>query len=434
MTSLTMPVFQRPLSTSSRFSPLNRLLLYALLIQVCSGAPYNDRDATLGNDKLGCKNSSLTKSPSSPEDRALREENVKTCQPQENYKLIPRQGEKRTVMKTRADLVANNFKEEVESYPENEINAILNSTSAAMRELFNVLNTPLDPNMNLTERTASFYNDDEVREESVCRSIIRNIYPREAKREESLVYVPNTQEFMQVIQVEICQSPNEECNFLQDNLPLGMQSICHQKYSYKKLLYLDPLEKRMASDLFRYPSCCSCHVRQTSIDLRSSLAVNNSTSPKQSRKNSPLNDELVKTTAQQLPSSPPPGEHLLGDLDINKEVTGLSMSFEFENKTFTSLKPVDISRRQAKSRNIDSPDELAARPLSRVDDLQKQEVALRSSSTSRPNKRNQQVTPRSTSIRPQVISARPAQVTGTTHSTVVLHADKVYTPNNDPDT
>lgn len=175
------------------------------------------------------------------------------------------------------------FREEVENYPEEDIRLALDKTPTEFKELYNVLNTPLDPNSNLTERVARPHNDDDynindreiVREESVCRTVTRNIYPREGNRGEdnSLVYIPNNQEFMQVIQAELCQHPEDECGYLRDNLPYGMVSVCQQRYAYKKLMYLDPLEKRMASDLFRYPSCCSCYVRHSSVDLRSSTST-----------------------------------------------------------------------------------------------------------------------------------------------------------------
>lgn len=175
------------------------------------------------------------------------------------------------------------FREEIENYPEDEIKLALQKTPEEIKDLYNVINTPLDPNMNLTERVAHYYSEDDndgSREEHVCRSVTRNIYPREARRENTLVYVPNNHDFMQVIQAEICQSPEEECNYLSDNLPYGMTSVCHQKYAYKKLMYLDSLKSKMASDLFRYPSCCACYVKTLLIDLRSatsSLKRQNST-------------------------------------------------------------------------------------------------------------------------------------------------------------
>lgn len=165
------------------------------------------------------------------------------------------------------------FRESAPDYPEDEISVALHRLPEAIRELFNMQNSPLDPAINLTERMASYpdhYIADEGREENVCRTVLRNIYPREAHRDNSLVYIPNNHDFMQVIQSELCVNPDGECSYLQDSLPYGMTSTCHQKYAFKKMLYYDPLEKRMASDVFRYPSCCVCLVKTLPFDLRSS--------------------------------------------------------------------------------------------------------------------------------------------------------------------
>lgn len=156
--------------------------------------------------------------------------------------------------------------ENIDDYPEEEINSILRRTPVIMKDLFNVRNTPLDPSSNLTDRISSFSRDDDLSEENVCRAIMRYVYPREARRLNSRVYVPNTSEFVQVIQVDVCESPNTPCTYLQDNLPYGFESLCVQKYSFKRLMYLDPRRSRMSSDVFRYPSCCSCYVRALALD------------------------------------------------------------------------------------------------------------------------------------------------------------------------
>ena len=44
-------------------------------------------------------------------------------------------------------------------------------------------------------------------------------------------------------------------------MPMGMYSRCKQKYSYKRLLALHPTEKRTYPDSFKFPSCCSCHIK-----------------------------------------------------------------------------------------------------------------------------------------------------------------------------
>lgn len=177
--------------------------------------------------------------------------------------------------------ISHMFRESAPDYPEEDIERLLKALPDSVKDLYNVINTKLDPQINLTERVASHGGDDDeysigggggsIREESICKSVTRNIYPREASHQNSLVYIPNNHEFMQLIQADICQQPNEECSHLQSSLPDGMTSACYQKYAYKKLLYMDPSDKRMASDLFRYPSCCSCYIRTMPFDLRSSV-------------------------------------------------------------------------------------------------------------------------------------------------------------------
>ena len=179
----------------------------------------------------------------------------------------------------RAD-VADYFREDVADYPEEEISRLLRQTPEQVRSLYNDIKIPVAPRLNMTERKLpelhySGYDDSVVREEPVCATIKRHVFPREANKQNSLVYIPNTREFTQVIEIELCQYPNDECgSYLHNSLPAGMTSICHQKYAYKKLLYMEPREKRMASDLFRYPSCCSCYIRTVPPDLQLRKSAN----------------------------------------------------------------------------------------------------------------------------------------------------------------
>ena len=193
--------------------------------------------------------------------------------------------------------VSKFFIENVDDYPTDEIKRILKHTPENMKSLYNVINTPLDPNATLTERIAyksnSFDDESGGHEEPACRTTKRNVYPRQAQRLNSLVYVPNDEEFMQVVQLEICHSANEDCNsYLRDSLPHGLTSICRQKYAYKRLMYIDEIEKRSMSDLFRYPSCCSCHIRSQPVDLRKAT-VNESAISSRSKEKTLDTDEIV---------------------------------------------------------------------------------------------------------------------------------------------
>lgn len=316
------------------------------------------------------------------------------------------------------------FREQADNYPEDEIRLILKQTSNELKELFNVFNTPLDPNVNLTERIASRHhngdedaNNGEFKEESVCRSVTRNIYPREAnKADNSLVYVPNNQEFMQVIQAEICQHPNQECNFLQDNLPYGMTSVCQQKYAYKKLLYLDPLEKRMATDLFRYPSCCSCYVRHSSIDLRSSIAANGTSNKllpqaTNSKEADSISDRLPAATNKNLAVS---GE----SLNSSSDIATLGHVNIFENDSNNKRQAKALDSNTDPNKRITS----GGQPMKRVTSTESSGAILIEDDLPQPN---QKATAFQTNTPDRV-----AKLTSSFPQTVILQEDKVYKPGS----
>lgn len=158
----------------------------------------------------------------------------------------------------------DSFCEDVDDYPIDEIREALKTRSDEYKDLFNSIDTIIGPDEGLTER--KMYNDesDLGLEESICRSVSRIIYPKKAKnRNNRWMYVVNDVEFTQVINAEICESDGGQCKYLDYNLPPGMQSTCKQKYAYKKLLAMTQKGERMVADVFQFPSCCSCFVKNT---------------------------------------------------------------------------------------------------------------------------------------------------------------------------
>lgn len=198
------------------------------------------------------------------------------------------------------------FREDVEDYPDDHISSVLSKTSDTIKKFFNLLNTPQDPHANLSERTKSDFdydnsnnnNQQEGREEPICRSIPKTIVPRDAWLNDRRVFIANDREFMQVVQAEICANNGAECNHLDGVLPEGMSSICVQKYAYKRLLYLDSNSEKLSSDSFKYPSCCSCHIKFSHYDSRSINTVNPSS--KQTENSDPM---ASLNSAQVTPSS-----------------------------------------------------------------------------------------------------------------------------------
>lgn len=244
------------------------------------------------------------------------------------------------------------FRERVDDYPDQEIASILRQTPKELRDLFNVVNTQLDVSMNLTERKALHYTDSdysEQGEESICSTTTRHIYPRQALRENSLVYVANNDHYKQVIKAEVCLDPSGECRYLRNSLPYGLISSCQQKFAFKKLLYLDELEKRMTSDLFRYPSCCSCVIKPSSAlfadGLRSAAEQKSNHSSSSSSSSSAA---LVGSTdesagpAKQLAANTPPqsvGDIILLDADQRSPETRESRSKKEEEPISTRDAP-----------------------------------------------------------------------------------------------
>lgn len=281
--------------------------------------------------------------------------------------------------------------EDINDYPEEEINNILRRTPVIMKELFNVRDTPLDPANNLTDRVSSYSSaTDGLVEENVCRAIVRYVYPREARRFNTRVYVPNTSEFVQVIQVDVCENPNTACGYVQDNLPYGLESSCTQKYSFKRLMYLDSRRGRMSSDVFRYPSCCSCYVRAFPVErsrepTTRSAATNSVSRPKE-----------------------------INEITIN----GASL----ESITLTRLSP-NLNCPKSGKRKSDigtrKPHVTTKKPKSITDEpLQ---PLRQPPNPSRAPTRSQPAKHPISSVKPKV----------TTHNTVVLQSDKVYVPGDE---
>lgn len=192
-------------------------------------------------------------------------------------------GDSAEIVKDRVGRERQIFVEQSDSYPGDKIRRLLEQTSSELIDLLNVTRPLPGQDMSLTERTAWNYDYGESqapKEVKLCPSSVRYIQPKEALKDGIMVYVANDERFKQLIETEVCAAPDEECPYLRDSVPYGMRSFCHQKYAYKKMLYLDG--ERLATDLFRYQSCCSCRLRyvDTSNDLRSQTSPLRSNSEK----------------------------------------------------------------------------------------------------------------------------------------------------------
>ncbi|CAG0884096.1 unnamed protein product [Darwinula stevensoni] len=98
----------------------------------------------------------------------------------------------------------------------------------------------------------------------ICESEVSYIRPGWARNfRGNWVAVLNTDRFPQSIRIETCKYPESRCDYI----PPCFVSSCRQRYTYVKLMCLNPYDpsERPALDVFRVPSDCSCFVHDTSL-------------------------------------------------------------------------------------------------------------------------------------------------------------------------
>ncbi|KAL7642305.1 UNVERIFIED_CONTAM: hypothetical protein RMT77_006866 [Armadillidium vulgare] len=142
------------------------------------------------------------------------------------------------------------------TYPRDEVNTIINRHYNDVRSLYSTLNRIS------AEDLLSFDNRTHRYRESghfVCESKVEYVRPGWARnlRGEWLAII-NTDLFPQVVRVEECKYANRRCEYL----PPCYKSSCLQRYSFEKLLCVDPRspDGRPIVDIFEIPNACSCFV------------------------------------------------------------------------------------------------------------------------------------------------------------------------------
>lgn len=101
---------------------------------------------------------------------------------------------------------------------------------------------------------------DLVEETPVCPASESTIFPRVAKNHGGdWMFVVNQGEYIQGIRVEKCVEEGSPCS-ISDASGIGLETICRQKYIYRKLLAVDGTGSTV-TDSFRLPSCCVCYTR-----------------------------------------------------------------------------------------------------------------------------------------------------------------------------
>ncbi|XP_008547213.1 neurotrophin 1 isoform X1 [Microplitis demolitor] len=98
--------------------------------------------------------------------------------------------------------------------------------------------------------------DNNVEEGFTCPSQVIYARPQLARAASGVwKYIINTGDHTQTLRLEKCSKPKSSCSFISDNY----RSSCVQVYNYHRLLTWDN-DIGLHIDIFKIPSCCSCHV------------------------------------------------------------------------------------------------------------------------------------------------------------------------------
>nr|XP_032511217.1 neurotrophin 1-like [Danaus plexippus plexippus] len=120
----------------------------------------------------------------------------------------------------------------------------------------------------------------------MCPSTVKYARPQRARATSGQwKYIVNTGEHTQTLRLEKCLKPKESCTYLTDNF----KSKCVQVYNYHRLLTWDQ-QNGLHMDIFKVPTCCSCHIEGYSVSFP------------------PLGQRVHETSSEQFP-----GEDLSSD-------------------------------------------------------------------------------------------------------------------------
>ncbi|KAK2580799.1 hypothetical protein KPH14_011533 [Odynerus spinipes] len=107
---------------------------------------------------------------------------------------------------------------------------------------------------NEIKRSDSLFEN--VEEGFTCPSTVKYARPQLAKAASGIwKYIINTGEHTQTLRLEKCSNTRNGCSFISENY----RSSCVQVYNYHRLLTWDS-KLGLHMDIFKVPTCCSCHV------------------------------------------------------------------------------------------------------------------------------------------------------------------------------
>ncbi|XP_045520913.1 uncharacterized protein LOC123712040 isoform X2 [Pieris brassicae] len=155
----------------------------------------------------------------------------------------------------------------------------------------------------------------------MCPSTVKYARPQRARATSGQwKYIVNTGEHTQTLRLEKCLKPKEPCTYLTDNF----KSKCVQVYNYHRLLTWDQ-QNGLHMDIFKVPTCCSCHIEGYSVSFP------------------PVGQRVHETSSEHFPGedlSSEQGNRAFEDVQssIQRPVLNKSPSFEF-NRPIDSFPP-----------------------------------------------------------------------------------------------
>ncbi|PNF39081.1 hypothetical protein B7P43_G04352 [Cryptotermes secundus] len=180
--------------------------------------------------------------------------------------------------KDTCDYFTNTLCLEVADYPKDAILASIHRSQGAVAALLTDIKqqpgdvtsetkTPLHETRYAPDHSASGKNRRQDHDNSLrdfgsedgylCPSSVKYARPKRARATSGQwKFIVNTGDYTQTLRLEMCQRPHEACTFISDNF----RSECSQVYNYHRLLTWDDV-KGLHMDIFKVPTCCSCHVQ-----------------------------------------------------------------------------------------------------------------------------------------------------------------------------
>ncbi|XP_046664699.1 neurotrophin 1 [Homalodisca vitripennis] len=111
----------------------------------------------------------------------------------------------------------------------------------------------------MERRVGDASREDQENNGHMCSSKVEIARPKRARATSGQwKYVVNTGDYTQTLRLEMCLKPQQPCSYLADNF----KSECTQVYNYHRLLTWDQ-KSGLSMDIFKVPTCCSCHVHST---------------------------------------------------------------------------------------------------------------------------------------------------------------------------